>query len=71
MRPSIEQRRVCGVWAVDEFNFMPMLNNLFFASDAAEPRDDPRCERGRAIPRELSQRDRRDSACRSPGRANG
>lgn len=37
MRPAIEQRRVCGVWAVDEFNFMPMLNNLLFAADAALP----------------------------------
>ena len=37
MRPSIEQRRVCGVWAMDEFNFAPMLNNLLFAADAARP----------------------------------
>lgn len=35
MRPAIVQRRVCGVWAVDEFNLMPMLNNLLFAADAA------------------------------------
>jgi hypothetical protein len=35
MRASILQRRVCGVWAVDIFNFMPMLNNVLFAMDAA------------------------------------
>jgi hypothetical protein len=37
LRPAIEQRRVAGVWAVDDFNFMPMLNNLLFAADAAAP----------------------------------
>lgn len=35
MRGSIASRRVCGVWAMDSFNFMPMLNNLLFANDAA------------------------------------
>src|SRR5207245_2097927 len=35
MRAAIAERRVCGVWAVDGFNFMPMLNNLLFALDAA------------------------------------
>src|SRR5439155_20397925 len=34
MRYAIAERRVCGVWAVDGFNFLPMLNNLLFALDA-------------------------------------
>ena len=37
MRTSIRDRRVCGVWSMDEFNLMPMLNNILFALDAAEP----------------------------------
>ena len=36
MRGSIAERRVCGVWAMDVFNFMPMLNNLLFAMDASK-----------------------------------
>jgi len=35
MRHAIARRQVCGVWSMDEFNFMPMLNNLCFAGDAA------------------------------------
>jgi hypothetical protein len=35
MRSSIAERRACGVWAMDAFNFMPMLNNVLFAMDAA------------------------------------
>jgi len=35
LRPAVRDRRVCGVWAVDDFNFMPMLNNLLFAMDSA------------------------------------
>lgn len=34
LRESVRARRVCGVWSMDDFNLMPMLNNLFFASDA-------------------------------------
>lgn len=37
MRTSIHDRRVCGVWSMDEFNLMPMLNNILFALDAAAP----------------------------------
>jgi hypothetical protein len=37
MRTAIRERRVCGVWSMDEFNLMPMLNNVLFALDAAEP----------------------------------
>jgi len=35
MRDSLQQRRACGVWAMDPFNFLPMLNNLLFAAEAA------------------------------------
>jgi hypothetical protein len=35
MRDSLASRQVCGLWSMDAFNFMPMLNNLFFAMDAA------------------------------------
>ncbi|HXG13390.1 MAG TPA: hypothetical protein VNK04_26770 [Gemmataceae bacterium] len=41
LRESIRQRRVCGVWGVDLFNFLPMLNNLFFALDAEGPLEAP------------------------------
>lgn len=34
LRSAVADRRVCGVWSMDDFNFFPMLNNLFFASDA-------------------------------------
>jgi hypothetical protein len=34
LRQSISDRRVCGVWSMDAFNLMPMLNNLLFASAA-------------------------------------
>lgn len=34
MRRAVGERRVCGIWAMDAFNFMPMLNNLLFAMDA-------------------------------------
>lgn len=34
LRRAVAERRVCGVWAMDAFNFMPMLNNLLFAMDA-------------------------------------
>lgn len=37
MRDSLEQGRACGVWAMDPFNFMPMLNNLLFAAEATRP----------------------------------
>ena len=37
MRAAIAGRRVCGVWSMDDFNFMPMLNNLLFAAEAASP----------------------------------
>jgi hypothetical protein len=37
MRAAIHDRRVCGVWSMDEFNLMPMLNNMLFALDAAQP----------------------------------
>jgi hypothetical protein len=39
LRSSIAERRVCGVWSMDAFNFMPMLNNLLFAIDAAPGAD--------------------------------
>ncbi|NNM20055.1 MAG: hypothetical protein HKO55_02110 [Gammaproteobacteria bacterium] len=48
MRQSIAERRVCGVWAMDLFNFMPMLNNLLFAMDASKeelPAEPVACER--------------------------
>lgn len=35
LRTSVRDRRVCGVWAMDDFNFMPMLNNMLFAMDSA------------------------------------
>lgn len=41
LRPAVAARRVAGVWGVDEFNFMPMLNNLLFAMDAATERAAP------------------------------
>lgn len=34
LRSSVQERRVCGVWSMDDFNLMPMLNNLLFASEA-------------------------------------
>lgn len=34
LRSAVSDRRVCGVWSMDDFNFMPMLNNLLFASEA-------------------------------------
>ena len=36
MRRSVAERRACGVWAMDVYNFMPMLNNLLFAMDASK-----------------------------------
>ncbi len=39
LRSAIAERRVCGVWSMDIFNFMPMLNNLLFAADAADAAD--------------------------------
>ena len=48
MRRSIAERRVCGAWAMDIFNFMPMLNNLLFAMDACKDgvaADPVACER--------------------------
>ncbi|MCU1385419.1 MAG: hypothetical protein JWL71_4116 [Acidobacteria bacterium] len=36
LRRSMCDRRVCGVWSMDEFNLMPMLNNVLVAHDAAE-----------------------------------
>ncbi|MDQ3187345.1 MAG: hypothetical protein M3Q28_00370 [Pseudomonadota bacterium] len=48
MRTSLAERRVCGVWAMDIFNFMPMLNNLLFAMDATKegvPLHQVACER--------------------------
>jgi hypothetical protein len=41
MRESLRLRNACGVWAMDVFNFMPMLNNLFFAMDSAFAIDKP------------------------------
>jgi hypothetical protein len=38
MRGALRDRLVCGVWSVDDFNLMPMLNNLLFASEAIEDR---------------------------------
>jgi hypothetical protein len=38
MRGAIRERQVCGVWSVDDFNLMPMLNNLLFASEAMDDR---------------------------------
>ena len=35
LREAIAERRVCGVWSMDDFNFMPMLNNLLFAAEAS------------------------------------
>src|SRR5438093_5780005 len=35
LRCAVRDRRVCGVWSMDDFNMIPMLNNLFFANDAA------------------------------------
>lgn len=34
MRKSLHEKWACGVWAMDPFNFLPMLNNLFFAVEA-------------------------------------
>jgi len=34
LRSAVADRKVCGVWSMDDFNLFPMLNNLFFASDA-------------------------------------
>ncbi len=48
MRRSLAERRACGLWAMDLFNFMPMLNNLLFAMDAvdeAAPAAQVACER--------------------------
>jgi hypothetical protein len=48
MRQSLAERRACGIWAMDTFNFMPMLNNLWFAMDAAREVSVPEplpCER--------------------------
>ena len=36
LRPSIAARHVCGVWSMDDFNFMPMLNNVLFACEALQ-----------------------------------
>ena len=35
--PPSPDRHVCGVWRMDDFNLMPMLNNLLFALDASSP----------------------------------
>lgn len=35
MRQELAERRPCGLWAMDAFNFMPLLNSLLFAADAA------------------------------------
>jgi hypothetical protein len=35
LRESLADRHACGVSSMDEFNLMPMLNNLWFAHDAA------------------------------------
>src|SRR5262249_11581648 len=35
LRGAVRDREVCGVWSMDDFNLMPMLNNLLFAADAA------------------------------------
>jgi hypothetical protein len=35
MRQPLAAHRPCGLWAMDAFNFMPLLNNLLFAADAA------------------------------------
>ena len=48
MRRSLAERRACGLWAMDLFNFMPVLNNLLFAMDAVNegaPADAVACER--------------------------
>lgn len=37
LRRAIAEGRVCGVPTMDEFNLMPMLNNAWFALDAATP----------------------------------
>jgi hypothetical protein len=39
LRDAVRDRRVCGVWSMDDFNLMPMLNNLFFAGDAVDEGD--------------------------------
>jgi hypothetical protein len=36
LRSAVADRRVCGVWSMDAYNFMPMLNNLLFAMEAVE-----------------------------------
>ena len=36
LRSAVSERRVCGVWSMDAYNFMPMLNNVLFAVDAVE-----------------------------------
>ncbi len=41
MRWSPDQRRACGVWAMDVFNLFPMLNNLWFALDHAADLEKP------------------------------
>lgn len=35
MRMALGEKRACGLWAMDQFNFFPMLNNLLFASESA------------------------------------
>ncbi|HZU36555.1 MAG TPA: hypothetical protein VFA18_11630, partial [Gemmataceae bacterium] len=40
LRAPIRERRVCGAWAMDQFNLMPMVNNLLFALDAAASQAD-------------------------------
>jgi hypothetical protein len=38
LRGAVRDRQVCGVWSMDDFNLMPMLNNLLFASEAYDDR---------------------------------
>lgn len=39
MRKSINEKKACGLWAMDSFNFLPLLNNLLFAAESAQPRE--------------------------------
>ena len=41
LRESLAAGRACGVAGMDDFNLMPMLNNLWFAHDAAAALKDP------------------------------
>ncbi|CAN5429592.1 hypothetical protein BH11PSE11_BH11PSE11_02330 [soil metagenome] len=41
MRGAMTEKRPCGLWAMDAFNFMPLLNNMLFCCDAARELPSP------------------------------